>query len=179
MVHADGKVHGSDEVIKLGCTDGKVLGTILGNAYRITLGIYIVTELCYLDGSFNGYNDINIEGLLLGGSLGYTDGKVIVSDEGIKMGSDYGKVLGTILVYIDVITLGIDVGTYLVSLDESFDGSNDGNIEGLFIGKSLVSSDGKVFGSDEGIKLGLFFGKVLGTILGNLYGIAIGLDIGT
>ena len=28
--YTEGKVHGYDEGIKLGCTDGKVIGTILG-----------------------------------------------------------------------------------------------------------------------------------------------------
>ena len=37
--YTDGKVHGSDEGIKLKCNDGKVLGTIPGNVYGITLGL--------------------------------------------------------------------------------------------------------------------------------------------
>ena len=69
---------------KLGYTDGKVLGTILENTDRITLGLDIVTELGSLDGSFDGSNDGNIEGLLLGDSLRSTDGKFIGSEEGIK-----------------------------------------------------------------------------------------------
>ena len=36
---------GSDEGIKLGCTYGKVFGTIIGNIYKITLGLYIGTDL--------------------------------------------------------------------------------------------------------------------------------------
>ena len=47
---------GSDEGIKLGYTDGKVFGTILGNVDIITLGIDIGTELGFLDGSFDGSN---------------------------------------------------------------------------------------------------------------------------
>ena len=38
-----GKVMGSDEVIKLGLSDGKVIGDILGNIYGITLGIDVGT----------------------------------------------------------------------------------------------------------------------------------------
>ena len=93
------------------------------------------------------------------------------SDEGIKLGSTGVKVLGTILGDADVITLGLDVIIELVSLDGSFDGSNDVNIEGLLLGDSLGYTGGKVLGYDEGIKLGLSGGKVFGTILGNVYGI--------
>ena len=57
---------------------------------------------------------------------------------------------GTIIGNVDIITLGLDIGTKLGFLDGSFDGSNEGNIEGLFIGDSLGSTDGKVLGSNEG-----------------------------
>ena len=50
MGYTDSKVHDSYEGIELGCNDGKVLGTILGNVYGITLGLDIVTELGFLDG---------------------------------------------------------------------------------------------------------------------------------
>ena len=60
-------MHGSDEGIKLGCTDGKVLGTILVNVDGIILGIDVGTYLGSLDGYFDGSNDENLEGLLLGG----------------------------------------------------------------------------------------------------------------
>ena len=53
--------------------------------------------------------------------------------ECIKLGSISGIVLGTILGYADGITLGLDVGTELDYLDGSFDGSNRGNIQGLFL----------------------------------------------
>ena len=52
-----------------------MLGTVLGNLYGTTLGIDVVTELGYLDGSFDGSNYGILEVLLLGGSLGYTGGK--------------------------------------------------------------------------------------------------------
>ena len=64
MGSTDGKVLGYDEGIKLGSTDGKVFGTILGNVYRITLGIDIGTELGFLDGSFDALNADKLEGLL-------------------------------------------------------------------------------------------------------------------
>ena len=83
--YIDGKVLGSDEGIKLESTDGKVLGTILGDVYAITLGLNIVSELVSLAGSFDGSNYCKLEGLLLGESLVSTDGKVLVSDEGIKL----------------------------------------------------------------------------------------------
>ena len=47
---------GYNEGIKLGSTDGKVFGTILGNLYRITLDLDIGTNLGFLDGSFDGSN---------------------------------------------------------------------------------------------------------------------------
>ena len=49
-----------------------------------------------LYGSTDYSNDGKLEGLFLGGSLGYTDGKVLYSDEGIKLGSTDGKFIGTI-----------------------------------------------------------------------------------
>ena len=58
---------------------------------------------------------------MLRGSLGYTDGEVLVCDEEIKVGSTDGKFLGTILENVDGITLDIDVGTELGYLDGSFD----------------------------------------------------------
>ena len=49
--YTDGKVHGSDEGIKLGCIDAKLLGTILGNVDGIILGIDVGKKLGSLDGS--------------------------------------------------------------------------------------------------------------------------------
>ena len=43
LVSTDGKVLRSDEGIELGCTDGKVLGNVLGNIDVITLGYYVWT----------------------------------------------------------------------------------------------------------------------------------------
>ena len=57
---------GSDEVIKLGSTDGKFIGTILVNVDGITLGIGVGTDLGSLYGSFDGYKDGRIDGLFLG-----------------------------------------------------------------------------------------------------------------
>ena len=56
---------GSDEGIKLVSTDGKLLGTILGYLSGITLEIDVVIELYSLNVPFGGYNDVNLEGLLL------------------------------------------------------------------------------------------------------------------
>ena len=82
MRYTDGKVIEYDEGIKMGSTDGKVFGTILGNVYRITLGIDIGTKLGILDVSFDDSNKGKLEGLLLGDSLGYTDVKLIGFDGG-------------------------------------------------------------------------------------------------
>ena len=84
-----GKVQGSDENIKLGSTDGKVIGTILGNVYGIIIGFNVVTELGYLDGFFIFYGDM-LKGIFLGVILISTDGKLLGSDGGIKMGSTDG-----------------------------------------------------------------------------------------
>ena len=63
----------------------------------------------------DGSNDGNLEGLLSGDRIGYTDDKVIGPDEVIKLGSNYCIVIGDIPVNLDVITLVLDVGTDLVS----------------------------------------------------------------
>ena len=101
------------------------------NVYGIIIGLDVGTELVSLDGSCDGSNYVNLEGLLLGGSLGHTDGKFYVSEEGIKLGSTGGKVLVTILRNVDWIIPGVDVATEMGSLDESFDGSNYGNSWGF------------------------------------------------
>ena len=66
MGYTYGKVLGSDKGIKLGYTDGKVLGNILGNVDGITLGIDVVTNMGYLDVSFDGSDDIKIDVLFIG-----------------------------------------------------------------------------------------------------------------
>ena len=106
-----------------------------------------------LDESFSGSNDDKLDVLFLVDSRVYTDDKALSSDEGIKLGLSGGKVLGTILGNVNIITLGVDIVTYMSPLDESFGGSNDGNLEGLFLGESLGYTYGKVLGADEGIKL--------------------------
>ena len=55
-VYTDGKVIGSDEGIKQGLSDDKVLGTIPGNLYVITRGIDVGTELGPFDGSLDRFN---------------------------------------------------------------------------------------------------------------------------
>ena len=105
-----------------------MLGTIIGNIYGITLGMDVGTELISLDGSFDVFNDGKLEGLLLGGSLGYTGSKFLGSDECIKLISTDGKVVGTILGDFFGVTLGLDDETDMGSLDIFFDCFNDGNI---------------------------------------------------
>ena len=51
-----------------------MLGIILENTDGITLGLDVGLYLGSWDGSFDGSNDSKLEGLLLQGSLGYTDG---------------------------------------------------------------------------------------------------------
>ena len=91
----------------------------------------------------------------------YTNGKLLDSDEGIKLGLFGGKVLGTILVNADGITLRLDVGTDLVYLYVSFDGSNDGKLEGLFLVDSLGYNGGKLLGSDESVWFSFSFMHLL------------------
>ena len=100
---------------------------------------------------------------MTGGSLIYTDGKVLVSYGRIKLGLSDGIVLGNIVRNVGGITIELNDGTYMVSLDGYFDGSNDGKLEVLFIGESLVSTGG----------------KVLGTIIGNVDEITLDIYVGT
>ena len=53
---------GSDESIKLGSTDSKVLGNILGNVDGITHRIDVGTDIWCLYVSADGYNDDKLEG---------------------------------------------------------------------------------------------------------------------
>ena len=163
----------------MGSTNGNDLVTLLRNVYGITLGLDVGTDLSSLDGSFDGSNDVNLECLFLGESLGCNDGKVIGSYEGTKRRYTYGTAIIIILGNVDGITIGIYIGTYMGSLDRPIYCSNDGKIEGLLLGGSLRCSDGKVLGFDETIKLGLPVGKVLGTILGNVDEIKLGIDFET
>ena len=117
----------------MGLSDGKLLSNILRNVDGITLLFDVVTDLGSLDGSFDGYNYGKPERLLLGESLGSTDGKVLGSDEGIKLGSSEGKLFDTILWNFYGITLGIDDGSDLVSLDGSFEGSDDWKRWGYYL----------------------------------------------
>ena len=59
----DGKVIGSDEGIKLGLCDVKLLVTLIENVDGIKLGVDVETDLGSLDGSFDGSNVGKIEGL--------------------------------------------------------------------------------------------------------------------
>ena len=56
-----------DEVIILGLSYGKVIGTILINLGGITLGVDVGTYLGSLDESFDGSNGGKLERLFLGG----------------------------------------------------------------------------------------------------------------
>ena len=83
LVSTDGKVLSSYGSIKLGHFDCEVFGTILVNVDGITVGHDVGTELVSLDWYFDVSIDGKLEGLLLGNSLVYTDGKVLGSDEGV------------------------------------------------------------------------------------------------
>ena len=102
---------GSDREMRLALSGGKVLGTILRNIDRIAVGVDVGTEQVSLDGSFHFYNGGKREGLLLVGSLGYTDDKFLSTDEGIKLISVYGKVFVAIPEDVCLVKLGIDVET--------------------------------------------------------------------
>ena len=121
---------GFDEGIKMGLSDVKAIGAILGDVYGITIGIDVGTELVSLDGPFDGSNYCKLEGLFIEESLGSTSIKVLVFDEGIKMGLSDVKAIGTILGDVYGIAVGLYVGTDLGSLDGSFDGCNYVKLEG-------------------------------------------------
>ena len=165
LVSPYGKVIGSDEGIKLGSTDVKVIVTIFWYIDLITLGLDVGTELGSFDGSFDGSNGVKLLSLYLGDSFLFTNEILVSSDEGIKLGFTYDEVLGTIFRDSDEITPGVDVGTELEYLYGTFDSYNFGKLESLFFWDSLWSTDGKVLGSDEGIKMGSTNGEVLGNIL--------------
>ena len=55
------------------------------------------------------------------------------SDEGTKQALFDGKVIVTILGDVNWINVALGVGTYLDSVYGSFDGSNDGKLEGLLL----------------------------------------------
>ena len=55
--------------------------TILGNLDVVIVWLDFVTELGSLDVFLYRYNDVNLDGLLFGVSLGSTDGKYIGSGE--------------------------------------------------------------------------------------------------
>ena len=109
----DGTELGSNEGIKFELSGGKLLVTMHGLVYGITLGFDVRTYLGSLDGYFDGTNYGKPEGLFNYGSLGFTDGKVLGTGEGIILVSTDGKVLGTIVRNVHGITLGIDVRTEL------------------------------------------------------------------
>ena len=80
LVYTDGIELAPDERMKLGYTDWKVLGYILGNVDGIILGIGVGTEMGCFYGSFDDSNGGKLEGLFLGDSLGFTAGKLYYSD---------------------------------------------------------------------------------------------------
>ena len=110
-------MHDSDEDIKLGSTDGKFLGSLLGNVDLITLGHDFGTDTGSLYGSFGSSNYGKIESLFLVDSHGYPYINVLGYNEVIKLGIFYSKMCGTLLGNVDCIILGIGVVTEMGSLD--------------------------------------------------------------
>ena len=128
MGYTDGKWLGCDEGIKLGSSDCKVIGTILGNVDGNMLELDFGADLRSIYGYFDSYNAGKTRGELFGDSSGSTDGKAYGCGEGTLLGSTDGKVLDTILGNVDGITLGIDFGTDLGDLHRSFDYYNYGKL---------------------------------------------------
>ena len=85
MWSTDGNVYVSDESMKPVFTDGKVIGTILGNVDGITLGIDVGTQPSSLDILFDYYNDGKLEVLQFQDSLRSTHGKVLGFVEGRQL----------------------------------------------------------------------------------------------
>ena len=142
-----------------------MFGSILRNVNEITLVLDVGTQLGCCDKLFDGSNNGKLEGLLRGGSLVSTGGKVIGSDKVIQLGLSSVFLLGNILGNDEGITIFIEVGQKLRSLDEPFDVYNDVKFVGLYLGDSLEYTDGKVIGYDEGIKVRSNYIKALGIIL--------------
>ena len=86
---------------------GKVLGTIFGDLDRISLVFIVWIEQGALRRLFYRFFNRKLKLILLGHSLGYTDGKMLGSDEGINLGLFDGKVLGTVLGNVDRMTWNI------------------------------------------------------------------------
>ena len=61
MEYTDGKVFGSDECIRLGSSDGKLLGTIIGNFMEAHLGLILKQSWTLLYGSIYGSNGGKLE----------------------------------------------------------------------------------------------------------------------
>ena len=55
---------GTNEGIKLGFFDQKMVGTTLGVVVGVPLGTSVGSELGYLEGSTDGYFDVKFSGLL-------------------------------------------------------------------------------------------------------------------
>ena len=70
LVSTDGETLGSDEHIILGSIYGDVLSCTLRGADAVTFGVGDGSDMCCSDVSFEGSNDSNSEGSLLGVSLG-------------------------------------------------------------------------------------------------------------
>ena len=75
---------GTDDGILLVSADCELLGSTLGGAYGIKLGLDERTELSSRDVSFDGSNDVIPEVLLIANSFG--------SYDGTSLGSFYGAI---------------------------------------------------------------------------------------
>ena len=106
----------------------------------------------------DGTADGNLEGFLLGSSLGSVDVLGLGNNEDNKLGFPDGSVLGTELDTCECTELG--------SLECSTDGTADGNLEVFFIEAWLGSLVGIDLSNNEGTKLGFWGGKILGTEIG-------------
>ena len=98
--YSDGNVLGSDEVIKLGLSDGKVLSIILVDVDGITFWIDVGTDLVSVDVFFVVSNDGDLEILLFGDILVSTDVKVLrtlpENSNGITVWLDVGSGLSSL-----------------------------------------------------------------------------------
>ena len=69
MGYTDGILLGSDAIMKLIVSGGKLIVTILGDVDLLTLGMNFGTELVSLDVFVDSCNDRKPEGIKLGSSL--------------------------------------------------------------------------------------------------------------
>ena len=129
---------------KVGVTDGKALGLVLGDVDGTTVD----AEL----GSLLGLNLGDTDGKALGLTLGNVEGVIVGTELGSMLGEVLGAALGSSLGLKEGDTDGITLGLPL------------GNVEGSELGSVLWHLLGSSLGSPLGLKMGLQIPNHLGLL---------------